>query len=64
MPELSYPEEIDKRLNWPLGRAAKLARQRRLPHLLLPDGSIRFDWDEIKGLVVRVPDATAKEAAK
>ena len=55
MPELFYPEEIDKRLNWPLGRAAKLARQRRLPHVLLPDGSIRFDWNEIETLVLRVP---------
>jgi len=54
MPELLYPEELDQRLNWPLGRAARLARQRRLPHVLLPDGSIRFDWVEIERLVQRV----------
>ena len=32
---LLYPEEIDQRLNWPLGRAERLARQRRLPYVLL-----------------------------
>jgi hypothetical protein len=55
MPNLLYPEEIDQRLNWPLGKAEKLARQRRLPYVLLPDGSKRFDWDEIQRLVLRVP---------
>jgi len=55
MPNLLYPEEVDQRLNWPLGRASKLARQRRLPYVLLPDGSFRFDWNEIEPLVVRVP---------
>ena len=54
MPSLLYPEEIDQRLNWPLGKAEKLARQRRLPYVLLPDGSLRFDWAEIESLVLRV----------
>jgi hypothetical protein len=50
-----YPEEIDKRLNWPLGRAERLARRRKLPHVVLPDGSIRFEWEAIEPLLVRVP---------
>ena len=50
-----YPEEVDRRLNWPLGRSARLARQRRLPHVLLPDGSIRFDWEQIEPLLRYVP---------
>jgi hypothetical protein len=50
-----YPEEIDNRLNWPLGTAKRLARQRRLPHYVLPDGSIRFVWDEVKETVQQVP---------
>jgi hypothetical protein len=50
-----YPEDLDKRLGWKPGRAVRLARQRRLPYVLLPDGSIRFDWHEIEPLVVRVP---------
>ena len=49
-----YPEDIDKRLNWPLGRAQRLARHRKLPHVLLPDGSIRFEWEAIEPLLRRV----------
>jgi hypothetical protein len=56
MPQhLLYAEEIDQRLNWPLGRAERLARQRRLPYVLLPDGSKRFDLREIEHLLLRVP---------
>jgi len=39
MPELLYPEDLDERLNWPLGRAERLARRGKLPHLVLPDGN-------------------------
>ncbi len=49
-----YPDDIDQRLNWPPGTALKMARRRRLPHILLPDGSIRFMWSEIEPLLVRV----------
>lgn len=59
---LLYPEDIDQRLNWPLGRAERLARQRRLPYVLLPDGSIRFRWDEIERLVLAVTPASAPES--
>ena len=62
---LLYPEEIDQRLNWPLGRAERLARQRRLPYVLLPDGSIRLRWEEIEPLVLEVRAAvTAKGAGQ
>jgi hypothetical protein len=50
-----YPEEIDKRLNWPLGRAERLARRRRLPHVILPDGSVRFVWGQVEKLLQWVP---------
>lgn len=52
--QLVQSEEIDKRLGWPLGRAERLARQRRLPYTLLPDGTIRFVWEEVEALLVRV----------
>lgn len=52
---LLYPEAVDKLLNWPLGRAQRLARRRKLPHVILPDGSIRFDPSEVDGFLVRVP---------
>jgi hypothetical protein len=53
------PEDVDTRLGWKPGRAERLARQRRLPYVLLPDGSIRFDWNQIEPLMVRVQATTA-----
>ena len=50
-----YPEDVDHRLNLPLGRAERLARRRRLPHVRLPDGSVRFEWESIEALVEKVP---------
>ena len=61
-PELLYPDDIDSRLNWPPGRTSRLARTGKLPHYVLPDGSIRLRWDEIAPLVLHVP--TASEKAK
>lgn len=57
MTDLLYGEEIDKTLNWPLGRAERLARRGRLPHVVLPDGAIRLRWSDIEPLIVLV-DAT------
>jgi hypothetical protein len=50
-----YPEDIDRKLNWSLGTAAKMARRRMLPHYILPDGAIRFRLDEVIQLVQRLP---------
>lgn len=55
-----YGTAIDKRLDWPLGRSERLARRGRLPHIVLPDGSIRFEWAEIERLLKRVPAETAE----
>lgn len=60
--ELLYPEDIDSRLNWPPGRTSRLARAGKLPHYVLPDGSIRLRWEEIEPLVQHVP--AAPERAK
>ena len=54
-----FGDEVDRKMVWKPGRAERLARQRRLPHVLLPDGSIRFDWNELEPLIVRVPAVTA-----
>lgn len=54
------PEEVDRRLNWRPGRAERLARQRRLPFILMPDGSIQFDWNELESLIVRVVAAVVQ----
>jgi hypothetical protein len=56
-----YPEEIDERLTWPLGTAKRLARRKRLPHYVLPDGSIRFKWEEVEDTVQRIPTETGEE---
>ncbi len=55
---LLYPEDVDCRLNWPLGRAERLARRKCLPHVVLPDGSIRFCWSEIEPLLRHVAATT------
>jgi hypothetical protein len=61
--ELLYPTDVDQRLNWPLGKAKKLARQRRLPYVLLPDGSIRFRWQDIERLLLVVASAASTQEA-
>ena len=60
---LLYPEEIDNLLNWSLGTAVRLARRRQLPHYLLPDGSIRFCWEEVQPLVRRMPVPERQEVS-
>jgi len=57
--ELLYAEDIDFRLNWPPGRTSQLARKGKLPHYVLPDGSIRLRWEEIEPLVQHVQTAPA-----
>jgi hypothetical protein len=61
---LLYGEEIDQRLNWPLGRAERLARQRRLPHVLLPDGSVRFRWEKIERLIQPITSSASPIATE
>jgi len=55
--DLLYPDDIDARLNWPPGRTSRLARGGKLPHYVLPDGSIRLRWAEIAPLLQHVPAA-------
>jgi hypothetical protein len=63
-PDYLYPEQIDQRLNWPSGTAARMARRGLLPHYRLPDGAIRFRLDEIAPLVRRVSPRTLGEDAR
>lgn len=59
MGDLIAPEDVDRRMKWRFGRAERLARRRQLPHVLLPDGTIRFRWEEIERLIVAVPAVAA-----
>lgn len=43
MPEFLTPDDVDRLLKLPEGKAARLARRGLLPAIILPDKSIRFD---------------------
>jgi len=63
--QLLIPAEIDRRLRLPAGKAERLARRGKLPHIVLPGGEIRFDEAEIEQLLTPQPKevtpcATAK----
>lgn len=48
---LLKPGEVDLLMRYPRGRSARLAQQGRLPHILLPDGEIRFSHSEIQNVL-------------
>jgi hypothetical protein len=48
--ELLKPKEVDLLLRYPSGRSQRLARQGKIPHVLLPDGEIRFRQSDIERL--------------
>jgi hypothetical protein len=52
--DLLWPEDVDQLLAWPHGRAARLARAKRLPHVVLPDGAIRFEQCRVAEMLSRV----------
>ena len=49
--ELLKPKEVDLLLRYPFGRALRLAKAKKIPHIKLPDGEIRFDKAEIERLL-------------
>jgi hypothetical protein len=46
--ELLTPHELDAVLRFPRGKSAKLARAGKIPHLVLPNGEVRFDTVEVE----------------
>lgn len=60
---LLKPAEVDLLLRYPAGRSLKLARAGRLPHIVLPDGSIRFDEAKIEAFLTRPAVGGAAEGA-
>ena len=64
MPELLFGEEIDRRLRWSPGRSERLARRNALPHLVLPDGAIRFSWDDVAKTIRRVSGTIRRDIEK
>lgn len=49
--QLLKPTEVDLLFRYPTGRALKLAKAGRIPHIVLPDGEIRFHEAEIRAVV-------------
>jgi len=43
--------EVDRALRYPRGRSIRLARRGVLPHVVLPDGEIRFEREAIADLL-------------
>ena len=62
--ELLYPDDVDTRSNWPPGRASRLCRAGKLPHYILPDGSIRLRWEEIVPLIQHIDAVPITTEAK
>ena len=58
------PREVDRLLRYPRGRSLRLARTGKLPHVVLPDGEVRFVQDEIEALLTasREPSPAAPRA--
>jgi len=53
-------EEVDLALRYPNGRSVRLAKAGRIPHIILPDGEIRFDEVEIMRLLQCCPAQSAR----
>lgn len=51
--ELLTPVEVDLLFRYRLGRSEKLAKAGVLPHVVLPDGEIRFEEAEITAVIKR-----------
>jgi predicted site-specific integrase-resolvase len=49
--ELLKPGEVSLLLRWQERRLLRLAKAGRIPHIVLPDGEIRFEKAEIDRLV-------------
>lgn len=68
MDNLLTPEVMDKVLRYPGGRSARMARKGLIPHLILPDGEIRFDPDVIEKWLAELaepaPAAAGGESAE
>jgi hypothetical protein len=64
MSTLLMPREVDRHLRYPRGRSLRLAKSGKLPHVVLPDGEVRFLQHEIDELLklLRAPRREAEVA--
>jgi excisionase family DNA binding protein len=59
MPRYLSPEEVAQLLGLPVGSVLRLARQRRIPHCIVPGGEVRFEPADVEAMVERVPAESA-----
>lgn len=48
---LMIGSEVDRLLRYPVGRSERLARRGLMPHIVLPDGEIRFHHAAIEKMI-------------
>jgi len=48
---LLIPIEVDRIFRYRPGKAERLAKRGKMPHIVLPDGSIRFRQEDIEHLL-------------
>ena len=53
MQPLLTPLEVDELLRYPRGRSVRLAKEGKIPFVMLPDGELRFDREYIEALLKR-----------
>ena len=53
MKELLKHKQVGRLLQLPFGKALRLARKGKIPHIVLPNDEIRFDPKDIEELVER-----------
>jgi predicted site-specific integrase-resolvase len=60
MTALLMPQDVDRILRYPSGRSERLAKEGKISFIRLPDGSIRFDEEQIKTLLAahRIPEVS------
>lgn len=51
MNELLKHKQVDRLLQLPFGKTLSLAREGKIPHIVLPNGEIRFDDRDIEKLI-------------
>lgn len=49
--QLLIPVEVDRILRYRFGRSERLAKRGKLPHIRLPDGSIRFRQGDVEQMI-------------
>lgn len=62
--ELLIPIEVDQILRLRPGKSERLAKRGKLPHVSLPDGSIRFRPSDIERIIASVDESAAEGASR